>query len=50
MSSAGQFAVREHVPVPLVIVTIPAAMEQAPLASITAAAEELLVADTGKVV
>ena len=46
MLSAAQFAQSEHVPVPLVIVTVVPETEQAPLAVITAGLLALLAAAT----
>ena len=47
--SAGEFAVRLHVPVPLVIVTVLPAIEQAPLAVMVAVVLAFVVAATVKV-
>ncbi len=46
MLSAAQFAVRLHVPVPLVIVTVFPVIVHAPLAVMTAVALAFVVADT----
>jgi hypothetical protein len=48
--SAAQLAVSEQVPVPLFIVTVLPAIEQAPLAVMVAVVLAVVVADTGKVV
>jgi hypothetical protein len=47
--SASQLAVSEQAPVPLFIVTVLPAIEQAPLAVTVAVVLALVVADTGKV-
>jgi hypothetical protein len=49
LASATHVADREHAVVPLVILTVVPAMEQPPLAAITAGLEELVVAETVKV-
>jgi hypothetical protein len=49
LPSAAQLAVREHVPVPLVIVTVWPAIEHAPLAVIVGVVLALVVAVTGNV-
>jgi hypothetical protein len=50
LPSAAQLAVREHVPVPLVIVTVWPAIEHAPLAVIVAVVLAFVVAFIGNVV